>query len=131
MEENYSWKELQQKFEELTEPLIGLRLDYQWGSIPSIYSLAGGGSNLVALNKFRTLAYLAGNKLDEEYKSLEDFSEVFAVKGSINIWYNFLRLFSGQFNIGLVGDQTVNGVSIGAVYHGSIMMLLVYHLKCV
>lgn len=120
MEDSFTWKELSVKFEELTESLKGLRLDYQWGSIPSLYSLAGGGSNLVALNKFRTLVYLAGNKLDQEYKSLKDFSEVFEEKEFTNIWYNFLRLFSGQFNIGLVGDQTVNGVSIGAVYHGSL-----------
>ncbi|MBK6914201.1 MAG: HNH endonuclease [Ignavibacteriales bacterium] len=119
MEDDYSWKELAEKFDELGSSLKGLRLDYQWGSVPSIYSLAGG-SNLMALNQFKTLAYVAGNKLVENYKSLKEFAEVFTIKEPINIWYNFLRLYSGQFNIGLVGDQTVNGVSIGAVYHGSL-----------
>jgi hypothetical protein len=117
--DEFSWKELQVKFEELEGFLVGLRLDYQWGSVPSIYSLAGG-SNLIALNQFKTLAYLAGNKLVENYKSLKEFAEIFAVKEPINIWYNLLRLYSGQFNIGLVGDQTVKGISIGAVYHGSL-----------
>lgn len=119
MEDNFSWKELAEKFNELSDILIGLRLDYQWGSVPSIYSLAGG-NNIIALNKYKTLAYLAGNKLVEDYKSLKEFAEVLTVNEPINIWYNFLRLYSGQFNIGLVGDQTVKGVSIGAVYHGSL-----------
>lgn len=119
MEDTFTWKELSLKFEELNEFLKGLRLDYQWGSVPSIYSLAGG-SNLTALHQFKTLAYLAGNKLIENYKSLKEFAEVLTAKEPVSIWYNFLRLFSGQFNIGLVGDQTAKGVSIGAVYHGSL-----------
>lgn len=34
MKDNYTWKELIEKFKELIELLKGLRLDYQWGSVP-------------------------------------------------------------------------------------------------
>ena len=119
MEDNYSWKELEVKFEELSDSLKGLRLDYQWGSVPPIYMLASWNDN-ISLNRFKETSAIAGTKLLTSYKNLSGFEEVFLSSDPITVWYNTLRLFSGQFNIDLVADQTKDGVSIGAVYHGSI-----------
>lgn len=119
MKDSYAWKELGEKFEKLSESLKGLRLDYQWGSVPSYYGLACWSDN-ISITKFKELSLIAGEKLLKDYRDIPHFKEIFTTSDPIYIWYNTLRLLSGYFNTNLVGDQTKNGVSIGAIYHGSI-----------
>lgn len=119
MEDSYTWKELSTKLEVLCEPLKDLRLDYQWGSVPSYYSLSSWNDN-ISLNKFKELSFIAGGKLLKEFKTIPELKEIFTTADPLYTWYTALRLLSGYFNINLVADQTKEGVSIGAVYHGSI-----------
>jgi hypothetical protein len=117
-EEKYTWKELEKKFEALSEPLKSLRLDYNWGDINPMYLLAGGHNQTV--NTFKEISFLAGNKLIESYRDNSEFKEIFTTRDPLIVWYNTLRILSGYFKLELVANQKDGEITIGKVYHGSI-----------
>jgi hypothetical protein len=119
MEESYSWKELEAKFDRIAQTEKGLRLDFQWGSVPELYSLVCY-NDITSYDQFIQLSFTAGKKLFDNFIGKKEFQEIFKNDQYHIIWYNALRLLSGKFIPKFIADQEKDGISLGAVCLGSI-----------
>lgn len=121
---DYTWKELAQKFEDLQPSMENARLDYQWGSIPKIWSL--GGCDQITRDRFYTLAKIAGLKLSvlldkDKHEDLKN------EKNFLRFWYYSLKIFSGKFQIQIATVQkdkegnVIGPVNLGHIYDVAIV----------
>ena len=123
MSDNYSWKELESRFNELSPQMTGARMDVQWGSVPKRFSIVGCG-NMNALDKYYAISSIAGKKLLDSMKKsdIENNDELKNENNPIMFWLKALKEFSGRFEPEYLGQQNdmITGESLGAIYIGRI-----------
>lgn len=122
MSNEYSWKELEIKFSELAEKMGDCRIDFQWGSVPNSWHIAMC-NNSAFREMFYTLSSIAGHKfissISEE--QLNKYEELREEKDLTNIWVKALKLFSGNLQTDILGEQKdSDGKTLGFVYKGKI-----------
>ncbi len=112
---SYSWKDLESRFNELSPRLKRARLDCQWGSVPTRFSLLGT-EDFTALERFQNLSTIAGQKLFAAMgKSAVDADQ--DLRNETNpylFWLKALKKFSQNFKTDYVGEQ----VGYGSVFTG-------------
>ena len=75
MNTSYTWKDSENKFSELSPRLRYARMDVQWGTVPTRFSVLGS-QDFSALERFQNLSTIAGQKLfDAMGKSAADADE--------------------------------------------------------
>ena len=131
---NYTWKELEQKFNELAPQMSGARMDVQFGSVPTRYDIVGCG-NSTALDKYYAYSAIAGQKLLNLFdkSELDKNEELRNEKHPVLFWLKSLREYSGKFVPDFIGDQTdfKTGKSLGGVFVGRIQNIAeVSALQC-
>ncbi len=116
----YSWKELSIFFDELSPKMLNSRLDYQWGSVPSNWSLVTYCDNYTR-DRFITLVQISGTKLKELMNDKHNIEELKKEKDPVRFWYYALKNFSTAFKTDLIAQHKDNeGINLGNIYIGSI-----------
>jgi len=120
---DYTWKEIERRFNELVPLMNGARLDFQWGSVPKNVMVAGCG-NSSALDKFYAISALAGQKLMQNMNriDLENIEELKNENNPVKFWFESLKVFSGKFEPDYLGEQLDRntGQSMGSIFIGRI-----------
>lgn len=116
----YTWKELADKFEELQKPLSHASISVQWGNAGTHINLQGMIKN-VASNKFKSLAKVAGKKMEslpDEVKT--SFPLVFQEPNKYHRWL----LMLWKAGPGIEGYQIAHEMKgdelLGNIHHGFI-----------
>ena len=115
MDTSYTWRDLENKFSDLSPHLKYARLDVQWGSVPTRFSVLGS-EDFSALERFQNLSTIAGQKLFNAMgKSDVDADEdLLNETNSCLFWLKALKKFSGNFKTDYVGEH----VGYGSIFTG-------------
>lgn len=116
-----SWLDFERRFREISEPLRGLRLDFQWGAAGEHWRLAGMGRE-PKVRQFEGCAILAGQLLE---RCFDDSTHIGRLILSETIyterWYRAIKELSGEFDQNLFAiQQDKDGNNAGYIYSGSI-----------
>ena len=116
-----SWAELEDRFNKLSGPLTGSRIDGQTGAAGEYWRIAASFS-VDASDRFKSLAHMAGQRLLQDVPSeVEKHEELKSEGDPLILWYKALIHIGGRYDPDPPAKQiNEDGSSGGYIYTGSI-----------
>lgn len=117
-----SWLDLEARFRSLASEtaLLGLRIDYQWGSSGVHWNLTGVDRS-VKYQEVTAVSAIAGKLLQAALSSDNATHQlILAESKDLERWFMAVKELSGSFHTELSGKETdEHGNLVGHIHHGS------------
>jgi hypothetical protein len=120
-----TWNELEIRFSQLAQEMLGARVDGFWRSNEEVWRVAGY-SDSNAKKRFEAIALMAGKKLSEVLEAGNDINdEILAENDPIVRWYKGIWKISGNFKrFPTAREEDKNGNVVGYIYGGNILNIV-------